>query len=95
MRRTVTVRECLSMTCSTSGQYDSASTLSPGHSAAAGDRFAAGGAADGEDAAAQANTKAAGSEGGKQENGEEQAWQQRKGKLQSCSFFTVAGLWCL
>lgn len=63
------------MTGSSSGQYDSAPVLS----AAAGDRPAAGRAADGEEPAAQTHTEAAGSTAGGQTEEEAQTHRQTKG----------------
>lgn len=56
--------------------------VSPTCTAAAGDRSAAGRAADGEDSATQTHTEAAGSPGGEQKDREDQAQRQRKGTLQ-------------
>ena len=55
---------------------------SPVLSAAAGDRPAAGRAADGEEAAAQAHTEVAGSAAGEQTDGQAQTHQQAKGIMQ-------------
>lgn len=68
------------------------SAVSPTRTAAAGDRSAAGRAADREDSAAQAHAEAAGSPGGEQKDREDQAQRQRKGTLQIYSLNSLVML---